>query len=139
MTWKCLHSIIQNVFKRFAGDQQWHSNKNMYKPTPTFNIHVNFHALNFTDGKYIVQYTDINPSSWAGSIPVSMGKNSGEHCKHGFSVSGDMDNWNCFPFLHRFLELQSQVRSSLPRILKIRANLTNLKVWFMLICFLNYF
>uniref|UniRef100_A0A8U7M2Q3 Integrin subunit beta 3 binding protein n=1 Tax=Corvus moneduloides TaxID=1196302 RepID=A0A8U7M2Q3_CORMO len=28
------------------------------------------------------------------------GRNSGEHCKHGFSVSGDMDNWNCFPFLH---------------------------------------
>uniref|UniRef100_A0A8C5UIV1 CENPR protein n=1 Tax=Malurus cyaneus samueli TaxID=2593467 RepID=A0A8C5UIV1_9PASS len=39
----------------------------------------------------------------------------------------DVNNWNCFTFLHRFLELQSQVRSSLPRILKIRANLTNLK------------
>uniref|UniRef100_A0A8C5UQ85 Uncharacterized protein n=1 Tax=Malurus cyaneus samueli TaxID=2593467 RepID=A0A8C5UQ85_9PASS len=25
----------------------------------------------------------------------------------------DVNNWNCFTFLHRFLELQSQVRSSL--------------------------
>uniref|UniRef100_A0A8C5UGR5 Uncharacterized protein n=1 Tax=Malurus cyaneus samueli TaxID=2593467 RepID=A0A8C5UGR5_9PASS len=28
-------------------------------------------------------------------------------------VSEDVNNWNCFTFLHRFLELQSQVRSSL--------------------------
>ncbi|NWS15711.1 CENPR protein, partial [Pachyramphus minor] len=43
-------------------------------------------------------------------------------------VSGDESNWNCFTFSgSRFLKLQSQVRSSLPRILKIRANLTSLQ------------